>query len=129
MPDAVAVPGVTFARINWGRPVVDCPSPHCTSALMLPAGTPVTQCWDCGACGAVVWPANLDDIALVLAQRPDDKTRNWEPGETLMDLVNENLLHGILPSGLDQLDPDRVGPLLVVRDDRIVCGRAALGGN
>ncbi len=125
----IAVPGVTFARINWGRPVVDCPSPHCTSALMLPPGTPLTRCWDCGAGGDVVWPANLDDIVLVLAQRPDEKTRNWEPGESVMDLLNENLLHGILPSSLDQLQPgDRRPPALVVTDDRIVSGRAALGG-
>lgn len=87
--------GVVYARANWGRWLVDCPS--CPSALGLPPGTPVYSCWDCDAVAEIVWPANPRDIERLLLMRPDPMNRNWEPGESLQDLYLENVDHGVLP--------------------------------
>lgn len=35
-------------------------------------------------------------VERVLMMRPDPSTRNWFPGETLIDLMRENGEHGIL---------------------------------
>ena len=78
--------GVTHARANWSRWVADCPSPFCSSALQLTPGQPWFRCRDCDAVAEVVWPANPADIERLLVMRPDETTRNWEPGETLYDL-------------------------------------------
>lgn len=94
----VVLAGSAFARVNWNRIVVDCPRPGCTSALMVPPFSPGFECWDCGWSAPIVWPPNLADIVAVLLMRPDPKTRNWEPGETVMELVGENLAHGIAPT-------------------------------
>lgn len=123
----VAVPGVAFGRINWSRPIVDCPSPHCRSALLLEPGTPLYECWDCHTTAPIVWPDNWADIVQVLALRPDPVTRNWAPGESLMDLVEENLLHGILPTAAELAAHS--GPLLRISDDRITAGHRALGAS
>lgn len=96
--------GLTFARFNWSRWVVDCSSPWCTSAMTLPAGTLLMRCLDCSwFTEPIVWPEQIDMIETVLLMRPDEKTRNWEPGETVFDLIAENLQHGIIqpPAELD----------------------------
>ena len=88
--------GVTFARCNWGRWIADCASPHCTSALQLEYMQPSMTCRDCGwPTGHIVWPDDPAAITYVLSLRPDEKTRNAEPGETVDMLVAENVAHGI----------------------------------
>jgi hypothetical protein len=88
---------VALARFNWGRWIVDCGSRLCTSALMLPPGTPIMRCWDCEfVTEDIIWPEAVGLIENLLLMRPDEKTRNWEPGETVDDLVRENLRHGII---------------------------------
>ncbi len=105
-----------LARVNWGRWIADCPS--CSSALavepgQLRLGAPVWEhdgeqwirtgfregCWeqDCGARADVLWPdsGTLDGIERLLAMRPDPKNRNWEPHESLHDLMRENAERGI----------------------------------
>lgn len=124
--------GLAFARINWSRIVVDCPRDWCTSAWSLPPGTEVFQCVGHGGCGwtaPIVWPANLADIVAVLALRPDPKTRNWEPGETVMDLVHENLAHGIHPGHEELVAAQAKGPLLLEQGGVIVTGAAGIVGD
>ena len=110
-PDAVV-----HARVNWGRWVADCPNPYCRSAL---AGTPGQRyfaCWECGTGADVVWPDNVDHITYLLAMRPNPATRNWAPGETLAELLEENVAHGITPPEVPGLPP---GVTFLVRNDRI----------
>ncbi len=108
-----AVVGVAYARANWGRWCVDCP--RCTSALALRPGAPVFDCWDCGARADIAWPSFTHDVERLLAMRPDVTTRNWEPGETLHDLLAENMAHGVMPLPLDG-----GGTLLTILGDRII---------
>lgn len=84
------------ARYNWGRPIVDCPV--CTSALTLPPQTPTFECWDCGARAEVEWPDAefVAGVERLLSMRPAVETRNWHPGETLHDLLAENVEHGVM---------------------------------
>jgi hypothetical protein len=72
----------------------------------------------------VLWPDNFADIVSVLMLRPDPFTRSWEPGETVEDLVADNIAHGV---GLDHL-PAGGGPLLQVANGRIVDGHPAFTG-
>lgn len=44
----------------------------------------------------VVWPKKRQAIERVLLQRKDPLNRNWLIGETVDDLINENLEHGIV---------------------------------
>lgn len=121
--------GLAFARINWSRIVVDCPRTWCTSALTLPPGTDVFRCWDCHWSAPIVWPANLPDIVSVLSLRPDPKTRNWQPGETVMDLVLENIEHGILPDLAELERANAAGPLILEQDGLIVTGAPGIVGD
>lgn len=102
------------ARVNWGRWIADCPT--CGSALAVEPGQDrlgatvwdhdgehltaarfQEGCWDCGTVTDLVWPdaGVVDGVERLLAMRPDPKTRNWEPHETLHDLMRENAQHGI----------------------------------
>lgn len=120
MTDLPAVAGVARAYANWGRWVADCPHPYCDSALGVALGEAVFRCRECDTAADLVWPANVWDIATVLAMRPHPKTRNWVPGETLEDLVLENLAHGVVPPAWLTLGG---GPRLVLTNDRITTGR------
>lgn len=87
------------ARVNHGRWIVDCPA--CPSAALLEQaqeeGPSRGACRDCGApFGLVVVPGSADRRALedALARRPV-ANQNWEPGETLADLLVENELQGV----------------------------------
>jgi hypothetical protein len=104
----ILLAGAIQARHNWGRWIVDCG--NCSSALMVPPGTPRMTCWDClSPIGPIVWPADPDGIELILGYRPDPNTRSWEPGETLEDLLRENTEHGLIPDewlALAQAQPD-----------------------
>lgn len=92
----IEVQGTLRARFNWGRWVVDCWA--CPSALTLAPWTTSMRCWDCGAeSNLITWPPDPDAIETILGYRPDPNTRNWEPGETLLDLIAENTAHGIMP--------------------------------
>jgi hypothetical protein len=67
------------------------------------------------------WPANLGDLEAVLLARPVMATRNWLPGETVADLVGENVDNGLVPeSSLDRQ------PLMVV-GDTVTAGKLSLG--
>lgn len=127
--DQVTLAGLAFARINWSRIVVDCPRPQCTSALTLPPGWQWFECLDCGWSASIVWPPNLADIVAVLALRPDPITRNWDVGQTVMELVAENLAHGLAPDRSALEVAHAAGPLVLERDNRIVGGTQDLVGD
>lgn len=120
--------GVTYARVNWSRWIADCPSPFCKSALQVWRLQPWFACLDCEATGEIVWPNFVEEIERLLVVRPDETTRNWEPGETARDLHEENLQHGVLPLPVEQLT-GYTGPLLAVSDDRIVVDKIGLLGS
>lgn len=117
--------GVTYARCNWSRWVGDCPSPFCLSALQLQRHQPWFTCLECGETGEIVWPSHVEDVERILLMRPDPFTRNWEPGESLQDLYQENLDHGILPVPIELVGSHQ-GLVFEVADDRILIDRAPL---
>lgn len=118
--------GTTPALVNWSRWIANCPGWYCRGATDLDYGQTWTVCAEpwCRTRAAVVWPANVPDIEYLLSLRPDPTTRNWEPGETVHDLLAENIEHGILPpSWLES-----AGTVLALAGDRIVGGSAAPAG-
>lgn len=107
--------------MNHGRWVARCPRPFCTSAEQFgrcPDGTVGGLhglYFDCrlehGGCGlrcAADWPPNVEDIERLILARPVPGTRNWHPGETLRDLLRENLAHGVIPLDDLELAGDRI---------------------
>lgn len=97
MSDLQAHLDAVRARSNWGRWVVDCATPYCTNAWMVRVGQPHWDCFTCGYRNEINWPPDPAAIEYLLEMRPDPKTRNWEPGETLTDLLMENIAHGVVP--------------------------------
>lgn len=99
------------AYVSCGVWVAKCPRPWCLGADHCGPG-PHTgrvggltldafRCLYCGLACRSVWPDNAEDIWRVLSQRPAVETRNWEPHEALEDLITENVLHGLVPPGLE----------------------------
>jgi ribosomal protein L37AE/L43A len=108
LPDPTAgnTSGEVAARINHGRWLVDCPG--CNSALVVDLSQPVFMCVECGNAGnegkwfTVAVPRNRAAIEAELLKRPINGrnsasaiNRNWEPGETVATLKQENIDHGV----------------------------------
>lgn len=122
--------GAVQARHNQNRWVADCP--NCSSAIGAPRscavgeelfgwiiameiGDPLVRCWDCGAAiGPIIWPNDPQGIEAILSFRPDPATRNWEPGETLEQLLAENVAHGCVPPEWDALCAASDGQLVLM---------------
>jgi ribosomal protein L37AE/L43A len=98
--------GEVSARINHGRWLVDCPG--CNSALIVDLGQLTFMCVECGNNHnggkwlRVTVPRNRSAIETELLKRPmngrnpaEAVNRNWEPGETVAILKQENTDHGI----------------------------------
>jgi hypothetical protein len=89
-------------------------------------GDPVWVCEVCGLPTDIVWPPDPIAIEAVLLMRPDPASRNWEPGETVADLVMENAAHGIVPPGTPPperwADPDAATDLITEVDGCVVGG-------
>jgi ribosomal protein L37AE/L43A len=105
-PTEANTSGTVAARINHGRWIVDCPG--CNSALVVDLSELVFMCVECGNAAndgkwfAVIVPKNRKAIEAELLKRPwngrnpaEAVNRNWEPGETLATLKQENTDHGI----------------------------------
>jgi len=93
---------------------------YARGGVKLPYGTPGFECPECGALLELIWPDERKVYALarLLAMRPIVHTRNWNPDETLHDLLRENGEHGIFDRfNLDELDYP--GPPLIIDDDGI----------
>ena len=87
------------ARINHGRWIVDC---ECRGAQLVYFSDLRTWCPRCGnvasggAWRQVAIPSNWRDIEQILNLRPELANRNWQPGETVEMLRNENSTHNLL---------------------------------
>ena len=106
LPPLGVTSGIIRAIIRQGRWVVLCPSQGCTEATVA-SGTLLA--WCCPVCGSpenggrwyeVLFPPGREAIEALLVKRTVDgggkaMTRNWEDGETLQALRDENLAHGI----------------------------------
>lgn len=87
----------TDAFINWGRWVAGCT--QCANAEELTEAQETLLCGRCGTESVIRWPDSVDAIHAVLAHRVAPENRNWIPGETVADLADENVAHG-LPAGV-----------------------------
>ena len=83
-----------LAYVNHGRWVADCPTTDCPEAHLAQPGDKF-DCVNCGTVGRVEFPDNHTDIDEVLERRPVPQTRNWTPGESLEELVEENRAHDL----------------------------------
>jgi hypothetical protein len=112
---------------NWGRWVARCPRPGCPGAEHFGPDaisghvgglTGIGfRCAHCGLVCAADWPPNVDDIMRLLLMRPVPANRNWEPGQTVHDLLAENVEQGCVPLALD---PDE--PLIRIVGDKLTAG-------
>lgn len=105
-----------IARCNHGLWIASCacgadglPTPGC---IVFP-DAPWGWCVRCGnrrhgGCWRTVLvptPEERARIEAVLLCRPDPATWNWRPGETVADLIAENVAHGVgVPEDVDGLD-------------------------
>jgi len=82
------------ARVNHGRWITDCVT--CGKSMLAHPAWRVGCCVECGAVYRDVrFPENVDDITNLLLARPRRETQNWEPGETLAQLLDDNAQHGV----------------------------------
>lgn len=115
--------------LSWGKWVARCPRPGCGNAEALggcddgTVGGLTETGFTCrtshDGCGLVCrarWPRNRVDIERLVMPRPAKSTRSWLPGETLGDLLAENMDHGLVPVVGDPIvivgegDDQRIGP-------------------
>ena len=91
--------------MSEGRWVADCPE-GCGNALCVSEAEPYFLCHICGSPAnggrwyRVGFPAAKRQIERELLKRPLNHarlpaTRNWRPGETVEQLVEENRRHGV----------------------------------
>lgn len=96
------------ARMYQGQWIVDCPRcpnvekrGRCDDGTTGGVDASLFVCREshggCGYRAGVAWPPGIAEIEALTAARPR-VFRNWSPGETLHDLVLENLAHGIVPT-------------------------------
>lgn len=113
--------------MNQGLWVARCPRPLCTNAERFGrcadgsvGGLTGSSFWcrdvdGLGGCGLrcpADWPSNIEKIEQMVLCRPVPASRNWEPGETLHDLLAENIGNGIVPLSPAELEAARTGELL-----------------
>lgn len=111
--------------MSWGKWVAKCPRPGCHNAEQFgkcddaTVGGLTGRAFYCreshGGCGfecGADWPPNVDDIEFMTRARPKG-ARNWFPGETVNDLLRENVDHYLMPKhDMDIID----GRVTVVRE-------------
>lgn len=96
------------ARVNHGHWIASCDCGAPADKIPTPGGVvffdrPLVWCVRCqnGGTGRGWRPVTVPSpewraaVENVLGYRPDVTTRNWEPGETVAQLVAENVAHGI----------------------------------
>jgi hypothetical protein len=74
----------------------------------------------CGLTCGVDWPYRIAEIEALVLARPFRDNRNWRPDEDLLDLLGENVKHGIVPTGAIEGGPSR--SLLSIVDDEVQQG-------
>jgi hypothetical protein len=105
------------AFANFGRWVAACP--RCPHAIDVDAQirTPAFSCAVCGLRAEIEWPSPemVHGIERLLLMRPDPTKQNWLPGETLSDLLEENVTHGVF-AAIPEVDET---PRLTIVGERI----------
>jgi hypothetical protein len=82
------------ARVLYGRWLVNCPV--CRGANDVDPDEPVYLCSSCGwpeRLAPVLFPKERTEIERLLLRRPIHN-RNWDSGETVADLVRQNIENG-----------------------------------
>jgi hypothetical protein len=117
-----------------GQWVADCPRPTCFNVEKrgqcddrTTGGLTADQFYcrpshgGCGVRCAVEWPYRITEIEKLVLARPFKDNQNWRPGEDLLDLLGENLQHGIIPTEALEGGPSR--KLLAIIDDEVQSGQ------
>lgn len=92
--------------VNEGRWVAGCS--ECGGAQLAARTDHRFMCHICGNVAAggrwrrVIWPADVAAIEAALAKRPQLRTRNWSPGETVEQLLAENEHQGPVSPAFDR---------------------------
>lgn len=79
-----------IAHYNWGRWIVEC---TCGAGLLV-TGTGVCRCRECGLRHQVSLPVERREVERLCAKRAP-ANRNWLPGESVANLIAENIMHGV----------------------------------
>ena len=129
----MAIDLVAAAFLNHGRWCALCPRAGCSNAEQrgrcddeTTGGLDAEQFYcrvshgGCGLTCAVDWPYRIAEIEALVMARPIPATRNWRPGEDLLDLLGENIEHGIVPTGAIEGGPSRA--LLAIVGDEVQAG-------
>jgi hypothetical protein len=82
--------------INHGRWIALCPA--CQNGMAYSPEWRASLCFGCGAEYRAEPPTDWRVIEQVLLDRPAEN-QNWNPGETVSDLVAENVAHGVVGMG------------------------------
>lgn len=117
------------AYVSCGIWVAECPRPWCVNAEWYGPGPntgrvgglgrKLFHCLRCGLHCPAEWPRDADAIWQLLQQRPCAETRNWEIGETVDNLLAENVAHGLI-------DPQELGSGLWLLNGVLVGAAAEL---
>ena len=86
-------PASLVAYLNHGRWVADC---ECRAGILVDRGGGLYGCRECRTFWLIEVPIDAAEIDRVVSMRPL-RNRNWLPGETVGDLMVENVAHGIAP--------------------------------
>lgn len=82
------------AYVSAARWVSDCPV--CNAGISLHREWPVGRCLGCGSVFKNIrWPHDFDAIEDALVLRLNRTTQNWQPTETVDDLIAENDQRGV----------------------------------
>lgn len=76
-----------------------------------------------GGCGLTCvpdWPYRRAEIETLVLGRPFRDNQNWRPDEDLLDLLRENLTHGIVPTQALEDGPSR--QILAIIDNEVQAG-------
>lgn len=85
------------AFISRNRWYLHCP--HCRGGVSCGPAWPIACCFECGAVFDHVWfPENWKEIEAVLLARPALDNRHWLLGETLEQLIEQNVSRGLAPA-------------------------------
>lgn len=132
-----------FVHINHGRWIVDCPD--CNGAQLACLADHRFMCNECANVAVdhlwrpVVWPAEHRGITEAIDSRADRKLQNYEPGETLAELLEQNavladetVVGGVVVRGLnsppeypDFTDHHHDYPAKVDLDEQYACADPA----
>jgi hypothetical protein len=117
VPKQMAQGQAVEVYVNHGRWIAECPD--CHGAQVASRTDARFFCVDClnAWCGGhwlrLVWPPNAGAIEAVLLKR-DTHHRNWEPHESVDDLLAENVAHATMlatpPPGLIVASDERRPP-------------------